>query len=425
MGPDGRIAAVGPAADLSGAGAATIDLGRAAIVPGLVDTHAHPELTVLRGRGRVDEPGFADWIERLIRYKYEILAPDWIRVSTWAGAAEAIAAGITCLAALDDAGHAMEALVETGLRGRVYREVFGPDPAGVDEAVEELSDRVEAMRALASDRVDVGIAPHAPYTVSFDLLRRLREYASTEGTPVTIHAAEAEAEVHFVRDGAGPFADRLRHRGLEVRGSGRSPVGWLAETGILELRPLLAHCVHVDAADIDTLADAGAAIAHCPIANARLGHGIAPLGAFLDRELTVGMGTDSVVTDDRVDLLEEARFARSLHAGVRRDPSAVDAGQLLRLCTLDGARALGLDDRIGSLEPGKDADFTVVRLSGPSTLPIGDPVEAVIGSARGSDVCMTVVGGRVLYRDGRFETLDWSALATELEEIERELDAAG
>jgi len=410
---DGLIDAVGAAKEVPVDGARVFELGDAIILPGLVNVHAHPELTCLRGR--LEDLEFTRWIEMLTELKYDVLSAEALRVSTWLGIAEAVASGVTCVAAPDDAGFLMRAMVESGLRGRVYREVFGPSPDQADEALAEIVAKVEAARPLQNDRVEVGISPHAPYTVSASLFGKLAEYALTEGLPVCIHAAESEAEESFVRRGTGPFAERLRARKIEVRPNSLSPISWLSGTGILATRPLLVHCVRADSSDIACIADHGASIAHCPISNAKLGHGVAPLADFMEANIAVGLGSDSVASNNRMDILEEGRFAALLQRSVRRDATVVSPRDLLRLATLEGARALGLGDGIGSLQPGKRADMAAVRVDLPRSMPTRDPVTALFHSASAADVILTVVGGQVLYRDGEFTTIDWTALADDVQ----------
>ncbi len=412
VGRDGVIERVGPAADVPTHGARLTDLGEVALTAGLINVHAHPELTLLRGQ--LENEAFAPWIERVIELKYHTLGPEAIRASTWLGVAECIAAGVTCIAAPDDAGFLQEALTETGVRGRVYREVFGPVPAEAETALVGLEAKIEAMRRLASERVEIGIAPHAPYTIAPQLFSLLAEYARAEALPVTVHVAESEAEERFVRFGLGPLADRLLERGIELEAMGQSPVASLAATGILETHPLLVHCVHVDEADVLRIADTGSSIAHCPISNAKFGHGIAPLLFFLELGIGVGLGSDSVASNNRVDILEEARAAVLMQRATYRAAGVLSADECLRLATLEGARALGIADRVGSLEAGKAADMTAIRLDVPSTTPVGDPVAALIHEARGIDVVLTMVGGRVLSADGEFKTLAFGELSEAL-----------
>ncbi len=410
---DGLIEAVGSASEIDTSGARVVDLRESAIMPGLVNVHAHPELTVLRGT--IEDLPFTDWISRLTEQKYEVLTPDVLRASTWLGVAEAIAAGVTCLAAPDDAGHLALAMKETGLRGRVYREVFGPAPDQASAALAELTGEVDAMRAdVDGSRVEIGISPHAPFTVSADLFSDLSAYAMAEALPVCIHVAESAAEELYIRDGAGPFAERLRSLGIDVVAQGVSPVAWLAKTGILGARALLVHCVRVDRDDIARVADSGASVAHCPVSNARFAHGVAPLPAFIEAGIPVGLGSDSVASNNRVDILEEARFASLMQRALHHDPTLLSPSELLQLATLEGARALGLSEWVGSLEPGKQADLTAIRLDVTHSTPPGEPVTALFHSAQSSDVILTVVAGRELYREGEFRTLDWSALVKEL-----------
>jgi cytosine/adenosine deaminase-related metal-dependent hydrolase len=404
----GRIAAVGPAEAVGvPAGGEVVDVGSAAVLPGLVNVHAHPELAALRGA--VEDLPFDVWLRELVRHKYERWTPDQARRSTVRGVAEALAAGVTTLAAPDDAGFLARVLRDAGARGIVYREVFGPDPREWQAAFERARARVEEIVAHAGDLVAVGVAPHAPYTVSEPFLRAVCAWAREEGLPVCVHAAESEAEDRFVREGAGPFAEAHRARGIPVAARGASPVAWLEACGALGPRTLLVHCVQVDAEDVARIARSGAAVAHCPIANARLGHGVAPLDGFRDAGIRVGLGSDSAAAGNRMDLLEEARVAGLLQRATRRDPTAWPARELLRLVTLDGARALGLEHRVGSLAPGKDADLVVVRLAGPHVEPVHDPETALVHSCRSADVAWTMVRGRTLYRDGRWTTLDVDA----------------
>jgi cytosine/adenosine deaminase-related metal-dependent hydrolase len=412
----GRIAAVGPdAAVPAPAHAESVVLGRAALLPGLVNVHVHADLSLFRGL--IEDRPFHDWIPALMRARVAAARdgePDWGAAARWT-CAEAVAAGMTTLAATEDSDAAVDAFREAGVRGVVYREVFGPDPAGAGPALAELVTRVDAMRLRETELVRIGISPHAPYSVSDRLFQLAADYALAEGLPVAVHAAEAEVERLLVTQGTGPFAAGLRTRGIATPPRARSTVALLEATRILQAKPLLIHCVHVDAEDIRRLAEHGAAVAHCPIANGRLGHGASPVVEMLEAGLRVGIGTDSVASNNRLDLLEEARVAQVVQRSRLHSAGALPAERLLRMVTLDGARALGLAGRIGSLEPGKDADLCAVALDRPHTLPVHDPCAAVVHAARGSDVVLTVVGGRTLYRDGRHLTLDVPALRQRIE----------
>ena len=402
----GLIDAVGPRTDFElGEDVAVIDLGAAILLPGLVNVHSHPELAGMRGL--LEDLPFHQWIPRLRRAKDGARAEegDLGAAARWT-CLEAISAGITTLAATEDSGASLDAMREAGLRGVVYREVFGPAPRQAQPALQDLLQKVESMRRSATDLVHVGVSPHAPYTISDELFRLVASYATAERLPVAVHAAESEVESQLVIDGDGPFAAGLRTRGIDTPPRAVSPIALLEQTGILATQPLLIHCVRVDADDVRRIADAGAVVAHCPVANARLGHGIAPVVELAAAGVTIGIGSDSVASNNRIDLLEEARVAQMMQRARLRSAGALNATDLLRMLTLDGARALGLDGRVGTLESGRDADLCAVRIDAPHTHPVHDPAAALLFSTRGSDVILTVVRGQILYRDGRFLTLD-------------------
>ncbi len=409
----GRLAAVDAAAHVPlPEGAEDVDLGAVALLPGLVNAHTHPELSLFRGS--LEDLSFVDWIRTLVARKRALPSLDYEPAAAWA-CAEALAAGITTLAATEDSGAGLDALLRAGMRGVVYREVFGPDPAQAEASMADLRRRVDMMRLRENALVRVGISPHAPYTVSDALYRNAADYARAEHLPIAVHVAESRAESELVRHGRGPFADGLAHRGIATRRRGRSSIALLQRLNVLGPSTLLIHCVRVNGEDVARIAATGAGIAHCPAANARLGHGVAPLERLLSAGIPVGLGTDSVASNNRQDLLEEARTAQLLHRATLRDPSFLPPSRLLELATLDGARALGLADRIGSLEVGKDADFCAVSLETAHAAPVHDPVAAVVLSARGADVALTAVRGRILYRGGGWLTLDIPEIRDRLE----------
>ena len=405
VGADGRIAAVAPAGAVDLPSDAVIhDFGEAVLLPGLVNVHAHPELAMFRGA--LEDLPFREWILRLVGTKRSALLPeDSLAAAKWT-MVECLRAGITTVAATEASGAAATALTDSGLRGIVYQEVFGPDPAQVDSSITQLREQVQALMPLASDRVRIGVSPHAPYTVSDALYRATVGLAAAEKLPIALHVAESVAERDLVVSGSGDFAPGLRTRGIETRPRGRTPIEMLQRLGVLEHKPLLIHCVDLDDEDIAAIAAADCPVAHCPVANAKLGHGVARVTELRGAGVRVGLGTDSVGSNNRLDLLEEARFASLLQRVRSLSPETLAANELLRLCTIDGARALGLDADIGTLEPGKYADLCAVSIDAPHAVPAYDPAVALFHSARGTDVMMTVVGGQVLYNRGEILTLD-------------------
>jgi 5-methylthioadenosine/S-adenosylhomocysteine deaminase len=223
-------------------------------------------------------------------------------------------------------------------------------------------------------------------------------------------------------EGRGPFADGLKLRGIDWRAPGVSTIRYLREHGVLDTQPLLAHCINVNESDLGLIKAAGAGIAHCPKSNAKLRHGRAPFQQFVDAGIKVGLGSDSVASNNTCDLLEEARFATLLS---RLDGNGtMTARDALFAATLGGAGAMGLDDRIGSLEPGKQADLTVIGLSGLNQQPISNPVDALIFSSSGHDVILTIVAGQEIYRDGQITTIDERGCLMRIQEIRSRLALA-
>ncbi len=419
---DGRIAEVGSdAAVPRGPGVHQVDLGDAILLPGLVNVHAHPELHGMRGL--LEDRSFDAWLPALMRAKRGAYADDWLDAARWC-VAESLAAGITTLAATEDSGASQDALLEAGMRGVVYREVFGPAPEDADRAVAELERKVAAMRERETDMVRVGVSPHAPYTVSLALFANVATFAAAESLPVAVHTSESRAEYELVARSEGPFAEGLRKRGIQPPGGARTTIDLLERLALLGPRTLLIHCVQVDTEDIARIAASGAAVAHCPIANARLGHGIAPVTEMLEASITVAIGTDSVASNNRMDLLEEARAAQLMQRARQGSPSALPGDVLLRMATLDGARALGMEERIGSIEPGKDADLMAVSLEALHVRPVHDPVAALFYAARATDVTLAMVRGRVLYRSGEHLTMDMPALRARVDALAARLAEA-
>ena len=366
----GRIGAVGPHANVgTPPGAETLEFRDGVLVPGLINCHTHLELTHLAGQNV--EPEFAKWIRRIRELK-DATSPEAFHAAAMQGVKDCWARGVTCVAETGSTGAVMRALHDLGGRGIVYQEVFGPDPTKLADSMRDLETAVPELRRLATAQLRVGVSPHAPYTVSALLYEAVASFARRERLPMAVHLAESKEESQFVREGMGPFADAWRARGIAVQAHGCTPVEFLRRLGVLNPSTLCIHCVQVDQRDIGVLKAAGAAVAHCPRSNRDHGHGTAPLGAFRTAGLRVGLGTDSVVSVPDVDLWAEAQAA------------GLDAKGALHALTIEGARALGWERDIGSLEVGKAADLAVF----PGDLPRPSP----------SSAALTLLAGRIVHQ---------------------------
>lgn len=384
VGADGRVQAIGPdSAVPRPLDVPAVEFEDAVILPGLINTHTHLELTGFEDRIRERE--FAAWIRRLRELKSTRTPAEYVEAAR-RGLAACYAAGVTTVADTGSSGAVIQALAEAGGSGVAYQEVFGPDPAQAEESLAGLQALVSDQRRLATGRVRIGVSPHAPYTVSARLFRDVAAWARAEGLPLAVHVAESPAETQFLLAGSGSFAEAWTARGIPLPQShGRTPVEWLAEHGVLTTRTLCIHAVQVGPSDILRLAKSGSSVAHCPLSNRAHGHGVAPLGALLDAGIRVGLGTDSEVSVGQLDLLAEARAAGS--------QASLAAERLIELCTLGGARAIGIDSETGSLRRGKWADCIVIRPSGGD----GTPAERVLASSP-REVLVTYLGGREVYR---------------------------
>lgn len=377
------------------------EFGEAAIVPGFVNCHSHLELTAFRGALDDVEHDFRSWLLRLNSLRAE-LSDDEVINSAIAGAREGAAAGVTCFGDIGRLGHAgIAALKEVGLRGIVFQETeFSPDNRTAEDDFKSLGEKFEQLNREETDLVSVGISPHSPYTVSSRLFELIAQYSILNRIPLTIHAAESGQEHDLLTRGDGFFTDIYDKFDVEWQSPMCTPVEYLERLGVLAARPLLAHCVLVTDSDIDRIAGNGATIAHCPKSNAKFGHGVAPFEKMLDAGIAVGLGSDSVASNNLCDLLEESRFG-ALAARNRPGRSRlISAREALEAATLGGARALGLGHLIGSLEAGKQADIAVISLDHEAQQPVNDIHAALVFSSSGRDVLRTLVAGRIVY-DGR------------------------
>jgi 5-methylthioadenosine/S-adenosylhomocysteine deaminase len=380
---DGRVAAVGPAAEL-GEGERHDE---AVILPGFVNAHSHLEYAVYNGFG--DGLSFAPWILIHMERKARIGIDEMTAIAR-AGAFECLRSGITTVGDCSFSGAAVTACARLGLRAIVYLEVFGRDPSQLDDRLQRKRERIEPD---LSDRVRLGVSPHAPYTCAPELYEACLEL----DLPVATHLNESGDELDWLATGKGawePFGAELPPP------LGESGIRALARRALLSPRMVAAHCVKVDAEEIGLLAENDVAVAHCPRSNALLGCGVAPLVELRAAGLRVGLGTDSPASTPSLDMFDEMRAA--LYAARAREerPDALSATDVLELATLGSARALGLADEVGSIVAGKQADLIVLSLAGSPFLPWEDPVTACVLGGSPERVLATLVAGETRYEKG-------------------------
>ncbi|HEY5505896.1 MAG TPA: amidohydrolase family protein [Coriobacteriia bacterium] len=389
------------------------DFGLAVLMPGFVDLHTHLEYSVFRGA--VDDVPYTAW-KMQVSQKQQRLAPDDWRDSAVLGAMEALGSGITTIGDITNSGYSLLAAKEAGLAGIFYREVSTMDKTKVAGRMQQAAEDIEDWQAaIAGCPIEIGIAPHSPYTCHPSLFEACAELAIAKDLPAAIHLAGSQDEYDFVRYGSSALAQDFRvqsgWRDVAWMPTGVSPVRYVLQWGLFQVPRLLAvHCVHVDESDIAILAQNSVAIAHCPRCNAKLGMGNAPLAQFFEHGINVGLGTDSPASANTVDPFDEMRIGLLLQRGVAGESDFTryfTARTFIRLATIWGARALGLEDEVGSLEPGKRADIVAVDLSSsPHMVPTADPYSAIVHTSNQKDVSMTMVAGRILFDGGEYTSVD-------------------
>lgn len=383
---DGRITAIGPADRMRADVQAdrVIDARGHILMPGLVNLHTHLPMTLLRGVAEhVDLQGFLEivWAEEA-----RVMDPEGVELGARLGAVEALLAGTTT--ALDMYFHpeaAHRGAVSAGLRhviGPVFFSFPGPDGLSWEERLDLARRWPAVLGEIGGAYVPPAYMPHAPFTVKVEHLAQIAELATASNGIITTHTSENDQE----------NADTLASRG-------QRPVGCLVESGVLSRKPVLAHGVRLDPDDRRAVAAAGASVAHCPGSNAKLASGAADIVGYRADGIRVGLGTDGCSTSNDLDMFAVMRLAANLSRLVNEDPAATSAQEIVQMATIEGARALGMGDRIGSVEVGKEADLILIDTQVPHLTPLHDPHTAVVFSAGRSDVRHVLVGGEVVVED--------------------------
>ncbi len=405
---DGLITEIGTHIDANQS--EVLDASGCAVLPGFVQTHIHLCQTLFRGAA--DDLALIDWLKKRVWPMEAALTAESIRVAAQLGIAELIKGGTTCALTMETVRHTEEVLRvvdETGFRATVGKCMMDTGDGVPVELHEQIGQSIKESLALiekwhgkADGRIRCCFAPRFAISCTRELLSEVSELSRKRRVMIHTHASENKNECELVE-----------HE------TGQRNVAYLDSLGISGAHVLLAHCVHLDDEEMDTLARTETNVAHCPSSNLKLGSGIARVADMLARGISVSLGADGAPCNNRLDMFTEMRTAALLQKAFH-GPEALPAARALRMATIDGARALGLDKEIGSLEVGKRADVILVDLDRPHSSPRRDVVSALVYSAQPSDVRTTIIDGRVVMRDGELLTLNEASV---IEEANREASA--
>jgi 5-methylthioadenosine/S-adenosylhomocysteine deaminase len=390
---DGKIASVagsGHSADV------VIDATGCAVIPGFVQTHIHLCQTIFRGAA--DDLSLIDWLKKRVWPMEAAHSASSIRASARLGVAEMIKGGTTCALTMETVNHTAEVfkvVEETGFRatvGKCMMDKGDEVPAALHEqtkaSIEESLELLDAWHRKANGRIRYCFAPRFAVSCTRELLEKVANLARERGVIVHTHASENTTECEMVESETG-----LRN------------VAYLDSLGLTGSHVALAHCVHLSDDEIDTLEKTRTNVVHCPSSNLKLGSGIAPVAKLLERDISVSLGADGAACNNRLDMFTEMRTAALLQKALH-GPEVLGAGRVLRMATIDGARAMGLDGEIGSLEAGKRGDVAIVRMNALHSTPAPEIVSALVYSAQTSDVETVIIDGQLVMRDRRLLTID-------------------
>src|SRR5436190_1773920 len=391
---DGRITAIGD--QIGGQVDQTIDAGGCAVLPGFIQTHIHLCQTLFRGAA--DDLSLIDWLKKRVWPMEAAHTAESIRASAQLGIAELIKGGTTCALTMETVSHTEEVLrvvEETGFRatvGKCMMDKGDEVPAELHEhartSIDESVALIKKWHGAAEGRIRCCFAPRFAISCTRELLSEVSQLAKQHGVMIHTHASENKGECEMVE-----------------RESGMRNVAYLDSLGISGAHVVLAHCVHLATAEMETLALTGTNVAHCPSSNLKLGSGLARVAEMQARRIPVSLGADGAACNNRLDMFTEMRTAALLQK-LAHGPEVLPAARVLRMATIDGARALGLDREIGSIEVGKRADVIVVDLDRLHSSPARDVESTLVYSALPSDVRTVIIDGRVVMRDGELTTLN-------------------
>ena len=359
-------------------------------LPGFIDTHTHSAMTLFRGLA--DDLPLMSWLnEHIFPAESRHVNEEFVRDGALLAAAEMIHSGITTF--LDMyffQNESAKIFKKAGMRAFLSEGLINfptPDMKSPIDAFDYVSDFIENW--LDDELISPAVAAHAPYTCSEELLIKSRELADKYNVVFNIHLSETENEVNTI-----------------LNEKGKRPAEYLKDIGILKNRTVLAHCVHIDEKEAVIIEESGSSVAHNPQSNMKLASGIAPISMFRSMGINVTIGTDGACSNNNLDIIEEAREAALLAKVHENDPTVLDDEYLMKCLTINGAKALGIENKIGSLEVGKDADIVIISTDAPHMIPLYNPYSQIIYSANQSDVRDVMIKGEWIMKNREILTFD-------------------
>lgn len=366
------------------------DMGGRLLMPGLVNAHTHTPMCLLRGVG--SDLSLQSWLFDTVFPIEDRLTREDIKAGSELAILEMLSTGTTSFSDMYMEPEAtIEAVIASGMKANISRPVQCFDPTERVEdnyRVKESLKLYKKYNGAAEDRIRIDFCIHAEYTCTEAVTRYYSDFCKQYGGNMHVHLSETKSE----------------HDDC-VRKYGKTPARWFSDLGAFDSGAFCAHCVHVTEEDIELFRDKGVSVVHNPTSNMKLGSGYAPIQRMIDRGVNVGLGTDGAASNNNLNLFEEMHLASVLHNGYSGDPTIMKPDSIIRMATENGARVQRRDDT-GELTPGKKADIIALDMTKPHMIPNLDTKALICYSAQGSDVCMTMVNGKILYENGEFLTMD-------------------
>lgn len=367
-----------------------IDANGGIVLPGLINAHTHVPMSLFRGLAE-DIP-LKQWLEDYIFPIEKRLNPELVYTGSLLSCAEMIMSGTTTFCDMycfeDEVAKAAK---KAGMRCLISEGLFDFPSPNYGDNIEDGYNYTQWLIEKWKDDplINVAVGPHTPYTCSEEVLRKSKEIAEAYGVPIIIHLAETELEVQEIRK---------RHR--------KTPTEYLHDLRILGPNLIAAHCVHLSKGDLELLKNSDTKVVHNPECNMKLASGISPVPEMLNMGICVALGTDGSASNNNLDLFQEMDTASKLHKISKMDPSVMDAVTVVKMATIYGAKALGMEKLIGSLEVGKKADVIILNTNTPHMIPLYNPFYGIVYSATGADVVCSIINGKVVMKEKRLVTLD-------------------